>query len=182
MPRLSIKEKEQIKNLSHAELQQIVLKINAKEQSVYDFVLMNYLDNESGEEELFENTKADLDLLFCKNYKGYAEELKLANMLTACIKRINKFTIVSKNKVLEADLLVYILEVPFSLSTDLLGTCFTQYDTKVALIVKRLITLVTKKLHEDYRIEYVKKINSYLQILHRTSNHIDTIYCLPKTI
>ena len=119
MPRLSIKEKEQIKNLSHAELQQIVLKITAKEQSVYDFVLMNYLDNESGEEELFENTKADLDLLFCKNYKGYAEELKLANMLTACIKRINKFTIVSKNKVLEADLLVYILEVPFSLSTDL---------------------------------------------------------------
>ena len=105
MPRLSVEEKEQIKNLSHAELQQIVLKITAKEQSVYDFVLMNYLDNESGEEELFEKTKADLDLLFCKKYKGYAEEQKLANMLAACIKRMNELTKVSKNKALEADLL-----------------------------------------------------------------------------
>jgi hypothetical protein len=182
MPRLSIEEKEQIKNLSQSELQQIVLKIMAKNQSVYDFVLVNYLDNESGEEVLYEKTKADLDILIYKNYKGYAEELRMAKMLAACIKRINEFTNISKNKVLEANLLVYILEVPFSLSTNLFGTCFTQYDSKVGQIVKRLITVVTKKLHEDYRIEYAQKINGYLQILHRTSNHINTIYGLPKTI
>lgn len=182
MPRLSTEVKERIKQLSHADLQQIVLKIAAKEKSVYDFLLVNYLDKESAEQSLFDRTKADLEVLFQKRYKGYTDELKLANMMTACIKRINEFTKVLKNKVMEADLLVYVLEVPFSLSTNLLGTCFTQYDTKVTITVKRLITLVTKKLHEDFKMEYVGKINAYLQILHRSSSHIDTIYLLPKAI
>lgn len=182
MPRLSTEVKEQIKQLSHADLQQIVLKVVAKEKSVYDFILVNYLDKASGEQELFEKTKDDLNALFFKNYKGYSEELRLANMLAACIKRINEFTKVSKNKVMEADMLVYLLEEAFSFPDDLFGTCFTQFDTKVAQIVKRLITLVTKKLHEDYRIEYTEKINNYLQMLHRTSNHIDTIYSMPKAI
>ena len=94
----------------------------------------------------------------------------MANMLSACIKRINEFTKISKNKALEADLLMYILEIPFSLNETMFGTCFTQYDTKVAMILKRLINVVTKKLHEDYKIEYEEKINNYLQILHRNSN------------
>jgi len=182
MPRLSPEEKAQIKSLSLEDLKQIVIKIAAKDKSVYDFLLVNYLDKASGEQALYEQTIADLDQLFRKGYRGFSEELQLANMLGACIKRINEFTKVSKNKVMEADLLVYILEVPFSLSTNLFCTCFTQYNTKVAQIVKRLITLVTKKLHEDYRIEYRDKINGYLQVLHRTSSHIDIIYSLPRAI
>ena len=182
MPRLSAEEKAQIQNLSQKDLQQIVLKIAAKEKSVYEYLLVNYLDQASGEQTLYEQTIADLDLLFRKGYRGFSEELQLANMLAACIRRINEFTKVSKNKALEADLLLYILEVPFSLSTNLFGTCFTQYDSKVGQIVKRLINLVTKKLHEDYRIEYTEKINGYLKILPRTSNHIDAIYGLPKVI
>lgn len=182
MPRLSKEIKEKIKKLDNKELQDIVLKLASKEKMVYDFLIANYLDKETGEKKLFDKTKEDLDILFGKRYKGFAEELQLANMLGACIKRINEFTKISKNKVLEADLLIYILEVPFSLSTNMFGTCFTQYDTKVAMIVKRLINLVTKKLHEDYRIEYETVINDYLQILHRTSSHIDTVYNLPKAI
>ena len=62
------------------------------------------------------------------------------------------------------------------------GTCFTQYDTKVAIIVKRLLNLVTNKLHDDYKAEYIPFINEYLEVLHRTSNHIDTVYGLPIKI
>ncbi len=83
---------------------------------------------------------------------------------------------------MEADLLVYLLEVPFSHTPDLFGTCFTRFDTKVAQILKRLITLVTKKLHADYRIEYEDKINNYLKALHGTSNHLDMIYDMPQSI
>ncbi len=182
MPRLSKETKEQIANLSPIELQQIVLKVAAKEKSVYDYLLVNYLNKETGEQELFEEAKADLDALFYKAYKGFSQELKLANMLAACIKRLNEFTKVSKNEVLEAELLVFILEEPFSLSTNLFGTCFTTYDTKVAQILKRLITVVTKKSHEDYKIDYEDKINKWLQILHRTSNHLDMIYGMPEAI
>lgn len=182
MPRLDKETKERIKKLEYEELQDIVLKLSSKEKSVYEYVFANYLDKEFGEKELFETTKADLEIIFRKRYKGFSEQLQIANMLTACIKRINEFTKISKNKMFEADLLLYILEVPFSLTTKMFGTCFTQYDTKVAMIVKRLINLVTKKLHEDYRIEYEETINDYLQILHRTSSHIDTVYNLPKAI
>jgi hypothetical protein len=182
MPRLSTEVKEQIRKLSQTDLQNIVLKMAAREKSVYDFILMNYLDKEGGEQELFEQAKADLDMLFRKGYKGFSTQLQLANMLNACTKRINEFTKVSPNKLMEADLLLYVLEVPFSLSTNLFGTCFTTYDTRVAIMLRRLINIVTGKIHEDFRINYTGKINGYLQILHRTSRHIDTVYSLPQAV
>lgn len=183
MPRVSKEIREQLKKLPQKELADIVIKAAAKEKSVYDLIMVNYLDKESGEQELFEKAKKDITSLFFKGYKGYSDELKLANMMAACIKRLNEFTKVSTNNVMEAELLVYILdEIPFSSSENLLGTCFTKYDTKVGTTVKRLITLVTKKMHEDYKIEYEEKINHYLDILHRRSNHLDSIYILPQKV
>jgi hypothetical protein len=38
------------------------------------------------------------------------------------------------------------------------------------------------KLHPDYKIDYEGKINRYLEVLHRTSNHIDFIYAMPASI
>ncbi|MCW3804931.1 hypothetical protein [Plebeiibacterium marinum] len=182
MPRLDKETKERIRKLDYKELQDIVIKIASKEKSVYDFILVNYLDKKIGEKELYEATKVDLEILLQKRYKGFSEQLRNANMLAACIKRINEFTKISKNKLYEADLLLYILSIPFSLNANMFGTCFTQYDTKVAIIVKRLVNVVTKKLHEDYKIEYEETINDYLKKLHQMSNHIDTVYNLPETI
>ena len=182
MPRLKKEFKEQIKKLETSVLQEIVLKLASKEKLVYEYILANYLDKEGGEQMLFEKTKSDLDFLFIKNYKGYSDQLRYTNMLAACIKRINEFTKISKNKVLEADLLVYVLKIPFSMPKDFFGTCFTTYDTKVALILKRLINIVSNKLHEDYRIEYETKINNFLKKIHETSNHIDTIYFMPQKL
>lgn len=173
--------KEQLSALPKNDLIAIIVKLAAKRAN-YDFLLVNYLDKDSGEKDLYEEARRDLDTLFRKRYKGFSEELQIANMLSACVKRINEFTEVSKNKKLEADLLLYVLEVPFSLSTNMFGTCFTQYDYKVGLLVRRLINLVTKKLHPDYLVEYKDKLNEYLTILHRTSDFNDTIYVLPKMI
>jgi hypothetical protein len=182
MPRLTNETKEQIKSLTRNELQQIVLKLAAKEKIAYDFIKVNYLDRDYGEQELYDKTKTDLDLLFLKGYRGLSDQLRMANMLSACIKRINEFCKVSNNKKMEADLLTYILREAFSLPDDFFGTCFTKFDSKVAQIVKRLITIVTKKLHEDYKIEYEENINDSLRLLHLRSNHIDFVYNLPKEI
>lgn len=182
MPKLNADTKEQIKRLDKKALQDIVIKMASRDKTVFDYVKVNYLDKEFGEDELFEETKADLQQLFSKQYKGFAEQLRVANMLSACIKRVNEFTKVSKNKVLEAELLIFILDYPFSLPDDFFGTAFTKFDTKVATIVKRLITLVTKRLHEDYKLDYKNKINGYLEFLHRNSNHNDTVYNLPLEI
>lgn len=182
MPKLNADTKEQIKRLDKKALQDIVIKMASRDKMVFDYVKVNYLNKEFGEDELFEETKADLQQLFSKQYKGFTDQLRVANMLSACVKRINEFTKVSKNKVLEAELLIFILDYPFSLPEDFFGTTFTQFDTKVATIVKRLITLVTKRLHEDYRLDYKNKINGYLEFLHRNSNHNDLVYNLPHEI
>lgn len=182
MPRLDKATKEHIRKLPAKDLQDIVMHLASKDKFAYDYILVNYLDKELGEEELFEQTRADLEIIFRKSHKGFSDELRIANMLGACIKRINEFTKISKNKNLEAELLLHILEIPFSLGTSMFGTCFTKYDTQVAMIVKRLVNIVNNKLHEDYKIEYEATINEYLKILHRTSRHINTVHQLPESI
>ena len=172
----------QIKNLSRQQLEKLVLKAAAKDKSFHDYLLVNFFDKEFGEQDLFEQAKADLDILFKKRYKGFAEEEKLANMLIACSKRISAFGKICKQKNLEADLVMYVLNIPFSLPHSLFGTCFTSYDYRVGLLVAKIVNLLSKKLHEDFKLEYKDEINNYLNILHRTSNHLDTIYHLPKAI
>jgi hypothetical protein len=46
-------------------------------------------------------------------------------------------------------------------------------------LMKRLINLLTKKMHPDYLIDYQEQVNEYLTKLHKTSNHINTIFELP---
>jgi hypothetical protein len=173
--------REQLNTFSKKELIEIIVKLTSKKAN-YDFLLLNYLDKEGGEKDIYDQVINDLDGIFSKRYKGFSEQLQLANMIRACVKRINEFTGVSKNKKLEADLILYVLEVPFSCPAKLFGTCFTQYDNQVGMLVRRLITIVTQKLHPDYLIEYRDKLNGFLAILHRTSDFNDIINKLPKTI
>lgn len=174
--------KEGIITLSKKELEKLVIKAASKDKSFYDYLFINYFNKKTGEQELYHQTKIDLDLLIRKSYRGFSEQLRLANMLSACVKRINEFAKVCKNKHLEADLIMYVLEIPFSENDNYLGTCFTALDYKTALLVKRIITLVTKKLHPDYLIQYAETLNQYLTILHKTSSHISVVYSLPKSI
>jgi hypothetical protein len=181
MSRITPEIKELISKIPRKELEKLLLKAVSKDKGFLDFFIVNYLNKESGEKDLYNQAISDLDRLFLKRYKGFSEELQIANMLSACIKRINEFSKVCKNKNLEADLVVYVLGIPFA-NPGNFGTCFTAFDFKVGLLVKRLVNLVTKKMHEDYIIEYKDKINSYLQILHKNSYHINSIYNLPKEI
>lgn len=172
----------QISTLSKKDLEKLVLQAAAKDKSFHDYLLVNYFEKEFGEQDLFEEAKSDLDALFVKRYKGYAEEQKTANMLAACGKRITEFSKVCKNKNLEADLILYVLEIPFSMGEKSFGTCFTAFNHKTVLLVKRLMTLVESKMHEDFKIQYQSKINDYLNFLHSYSRHLDYVWVLPKSI
>lgn len=90
MPKISIEIKEKVQSLPKSDLEKIVLKFAGKDKSFHDYLLVNYLDKEDGDQDLFENTKADLEKLFRKRYKGFSQELQLASMLAACTKRINE--------------------------------------------------------------------------------------------
>ncbi|HEY5327533.1 MAG TPA: hypothetical protein VIJ27_11085 [Mucilaginibacter sp.] len=172
----------QISSLSKKELEKLVLKAAAKDKSFHDYLLVTYFEKEYGEQDLFDEAKEDLEVLFLKRYKGYAEEEKTAHLLAECGQRITAFSKVCKNKSLEADLITHVLEIPFSMGKRSFETCFTSFNYKTVLLVKRMIVLVQSKMHEDYKMQYQSKVNDYLEILHSTCNYLDYVFALPEHI
>ena len=174
--------KEEIKQLSKKELENLVLKAASMNKQFHDYLLINYIDRERGEKDLFERAKADLNLLFLNNYKSYSYELRLANMLAACNKRILEFSKICKNKAFEMALIMAVLKVPFSLPAENFKTCFTKFNYQVSLLLRKAITLLKAKLHEDYYIQYAPEINSHLAFMHQHSSHLDYVYNMPATV
>lgn len=172
---------EQVNELSKNELVNIVLKLAGKRYN-YEFLLVNFLDKDGGEQTLFEEAKEAIDKLAEKEFKGRTIQHQLSKKLNACTKRIAEFTVETKSKKLEADLVLYVLEKQFAHPAKVFGARFSGYDYKVGLLLKRLISIVTKKLHPDYLVDYQDKINEFLAKLHHTSNRINTIYDLPEMI
>ncbi|MBV5343064.1 hypothetical protein JZU68_05455 [bacterium] len=74
------------------------------------------------------------------------------------------------------------LELQFAQPSKVFGARFSGYDYKVALLLKKLISLVAKKLHPDYFVDYQDEINDFLNKIHHTSNRINTVYDLPTEI
>ena len=181
MPRDKAILKEQISELSKKELMDIVLKLAGKRFN-YEFLLVNFLDKDTGELTLFEEAKEDIEKLCEKEYKGRTIQHQLVKKLNACTKRIREFTVETKSKKLEADLVLYVLEKQFAHPVKIFGARFSGYDYKVGLLLKKFISIVTKKLHSDYFVDYQEKINEFLSKLHHTSNRINTVKELPLQI
>jgi hypothetical protein len=182
MSKINAEIKEAIKKIDKETLEKLVLKAAAKDSIFCNFLIVNYVDKEFGEEDLYEKAKQELEILCRKSYRGFSQELQLANKLAACHKRINEFSKICKNKELELKLIMHVLQIPFSLSSNLFCTCFTNYNYRVSLLLKKAISLLQNKLHQDYAIEYSKTINGYLEVLHRTSDYLDCVGNLPKGI
>lgn len=182
MAKITSEFKEAIASISRKELEKLVCKAAAKDKDFYNFIFVNIVDKEFGEKDLFDKAIKDIDYLMIKNYSAYAEELRLAKKLAACSKRIDEFGKVCKDKSLVLDLIMKVLELPFSLSANMFTTCFTNYNYRVYLLLKKAISILESKLHEDYLIQYAPKLNEYLEIFHRTSSHLDYVFVLQKKL
>jgi len=181
MPLNKVILKDQLARFSKNELAEMVLKLAGKGFN-YEFLLVNFLDPDGGEQTLFEEALDDIDALWEKEFKGSTDLKRLVKKLNACVKRINEFTVETKNKKLEADLVLHLLEIQFRQPAGVFGARVSGYDYKVGLLLKRLISLVTKKLHPDYLMDYQEKINVMLDRLHSTSDRIQTIRDLPRRL
>jgi hypothetical protein len=182
MAKIDSLHKEKLAEISRKDLEKIVLKAASSYPQFYDYLVINYLDTEFGETDLFEKTKAEIEQLFYKRYKGYSLELMTGNMLTACNKKIVAFDKLCKDKSKVLDLILFVLDVPFSKKELSFQTYTTKFNFKVCLLIKKAINLLEKKVHPDYHIEYVPTLNNYLQTLHDTCDYLDYIYSLPKSI
>ena len=61
--------KEQLAELSKKDLADMVLKLAAKRYN-YEFLLVNFLDKDGGEQTLFEEAKEAIDTIDQKEFKG----------------------------------------------------------------------------------------------------------------
>jgi len=168
--------------LKRTELEKLVFKAASMDKVFHDYLLVNYGDTESGEKELYEQTLADLDIILAKRHKGFSDELKMANALQACNKRIDGFSKICKNRKYELDLVMYLLQMAFYNSNVSFGTCFTNFDYRVSLLLKKAVNLLTKKLHEDYKVDYAQDLNYYLKKLKARANYFDLVDALPDEI
>lgn len=173
--------REQLKHLSKSELLEMLLKLAGKRYN-YEYLLVNFLDPDGGELTLFDEALADIQIIWDKEFKGRTVQHQLAKRLNACIKRIKEFTVETKSKKLEADLILYVLQLQFEQPSTVFGARYSGYDYKVALLLKKLISLVTTKIHPDYLLDYENAINEFLSNIHRSSNRIQTVANLPSAI
>jgi hypothetical protein len=182
MPPLSKEFKQAIQEVPVEELQKLVIKAASKNQEIYDWVNIQYVNGKEAETDLFRETNEKvLGEIYLLNDRGILQK-NLANAIGKAVKHINYYEKISGNSIREAELLLNLLKEVFDDYSDELGTCWTVFDSKLAITTNRLYNLVTKKLHEDYRIEYTVPINRFLEILHAKSNHLDYVYNMPKSI
>lgn len=182
MPRLSKEFKEAIKEIPVKDLHELVVKAASKSQEIYDWVNIHYLDGDLAKKELFDVTKEKaLGEIYHYSSHGVLQK-SLAKAIGKAVTHINYYVKVTNDIVGEAKLLNSVLKIVFREKANDLGTCWTVFDSKLAVTTNRLYNLVNKKLHEDYRIEYRDDINHFLEILQSRSSHLDYVYGMPKSM
>lgn len=168
-----------ISSIPETDYYKLLVKAATKDKSFCDFLMLTYSFNGFSEIDIFNETKKDLSSIVSKRYVGYNNIDKVASFIPLLSKRINEFTKISKNKKLEADLMLYALDL--AIDPYFFNDCFTQYENKLSLFAAKLIDLVLNDLHEDYLADYRDPINKLLQELH-TSYFIQNTDRLPTKI
>jgi hypothetical protein len=182
MPKLSKEFKQAIQEIPVDELQKLVMQFASKNNEVYDIINLKYVNGADAEDELYEEIiEKIIDEILFPGERGIVHK-NLAKAIAKSVGYINHFVKVTKNEIREAKLLLILLENVFENYTDELGTCWTVFDSKLAITTNRLYNLVTKKLHEDYLVEYAEPLNRFLELLHSRSNHLDYVYNMPKSV
>jgi len=153
-----------------------VLDLARKNKENYDYIELKYLSNSESEQELLEQTKEKVYSEMSSVRYGRVVQKSIAAAMTRAVRHINYFEKVTKNNVLVAELLLFLLEDVFDDFTDELGTCWTVFDSKLAVTTNRLYYLVTKKLHPDFLVEYREPMNRLLSRLKQSCNHLDYVY------
>jgi len=144
-----------------------------------------YYQQVAGKEEiemLIEDLKNEISALLSDElFKRGRFQKNMARGIRNASQAINEYTSVLRPEQ-ESALYLHILDIIFKDMSQALGTCWTTFDHKVAQTLSKVVTLVSKKLHEDYRVEFEEQVNDYLQRLKKTSSHLDYVYNLPDRL
>jgi hypothetical protein len=170
-----------IANMPRKDIEALLVKAMRESSTFYQYVWVNHLDKEAGEEQLYEQYKTEIQGLLSKGYRGSSAELRAANMLAACRNKLDAFGKVCQSKDKAVELGLYIATHPFINYPDYSGTCFTKYDYEYYMLFKKIRSLY-QTLHPDIQHEYKEKLQTILTKLKKYSRHLDYVYDLPERL
>lgn len=173
-----------LQSLSAKQKEKLLESMLKKDKLLMEQLYFKHLSSEEDLEERYAEFESQLKSALFSRYRAHVDELEIAKAIGEAKKVINQFTKIDKRPEKEADLLMIILKNIFDNVDNpaRLGTCWTKYDLAVTQTLKRLITIVRTKLHEDYLLDYKPKIDRYLKRLHHSSSFNDFVYDLPTAL
>lgn len=170
-----------IADLPQDELAKVVLKWATKDKVLLDYILFTYFREDKPEEEIYNEYLQKINDLALKRYKGFVEEQKAIHYITACNKEIANFEKIVKNNEYSINLILQVIDNSYDSLFARFGTSFEGYEYKISLLLKKIIKILTTKMHEDYMLEYREKVNIHLTRIQK-SYYLDCVADLPKEI
>jgi hypothetical protein len=171
-----------LESLTAKQKDKLIHQLLKRDKEMIERLYLEHIATPIERDERFEYYKKEVEACMHTYYRAPCDELIMAKAISNAKKIIVQFAKLDKRPEKEAELLMDILKVVFDENPAQLGTCWTKYDHSVGQTIKKLITLIKSKLHEDYLIEYKEPLESYISRLKRTSSFNDSIYLLPDTI
>ena len=171
-----------LKEILFEQDKKVLVKLIFKQANKYpDFLsslIMEFGDKEEYENELFDKYKTLIskELIAWTRYR--VPQLHNYHIIKNTVRQLNEFCKHCKNKNMEADLLMLILDHIFENYKTQLGTIYVKFDNKTAITLQRAINLVSNKLHPDYQNEYIDKLNSMVNILKISSTSLNSVFKL----
>jgi len=174
--------KDVVLNMPAKEKNKLLLQLLRKSPETIQKIYYQKVSEEDEVKTLIENLKEEItDLLSWEYSKGGNEYKNMAKGIAKASKEIGRYKSVL-NPEQETEINMHLLDIIFTDLSVNLGTCWTVFDHKVTQTLSKTINLVTKKIHEDYRVEFEGQLNTYLKRLKAASSHLDYVYILPDRI
>jgi hypothetical protein len=171
-----------IESLNLKEKDKLIVQLLRKNQEEMSRIYYQKVASSGELDEYFDDTKEEILVCLDVNYSYGILQKNLAKGIAKANKTIKKYALVDKRPEKEAELLMFILDLLFEEYSNEFGTRWTAFDYRTGQTLSKLITLVSKKIHPDYRIEFEDRINNYLLEIKKLSSYNDFIYNLPDKL
>ncbi len=172
-----------IESLTSKQKDKLLYQLLKKDKLLVEQLYFKHLSTSEDLDERYEDFLEEVKQVLLASYRAKSDELAVAKGIGEAKKVINRFTKVDKRPEKEAKLLMLILDAVFKPGNPArLGTCWTKYDLTVAQTLKRLITIIKNKLHEDYLMNFKPEVDKYLIRIKSASSFNDIVYDLPSDL
>ena len=179
MPVPSTDFKKALKRLSEPEKEALLLRAVRRDAELYEtFRFELVADVSLGQ--IQEETADRIHGLFNVAVTGRLLNRSLVKALRASVQEAARARRITKNKQLEADLLVYVLRQCIDNYSGQFDSVYEGFFNATALLAARLPTLVIKNLHEDLWLEYKGELDEVLRELHGRSKSRHLKFELPR--